>query len=116
MNWWIIVVLVVLVFVFFKFKEFKHKATLVLVILLLLFLVGSFGQLYSTHNLDLSTFEGVVNAGQIYVSWLLNAGGNIIGLGGDAIKQNWDLNITNSSMIKTASSSVKAPAKNLTRR
>lgn len=94
MNWWIIGILVILAIFLFKAKEIRHRMGMIVVILLLVFLVVSFGQLYSTHDLDLGSFEGITKAGKVYVSWLGNAFKNIGKIGGYAVKQSWDVNST----------------------
>lgn len=93
MNWWIIAALVVFVIIIFKYKEIRHKIGLMAVILMLLFLVASFGQIYATHDLDLTSFDGLVDAGKIYFSWLGAAARNIVHLGGYAIKQDWSVDV-----------------------
>jgi hypothetical protein len=104
MNWWLIAVLVLIGFLFFKYKENRHKFGLIAIILLLLFLVLSFGQLYFSNNMDLSTFDGIVSAGKVYVAWLGGAAGNVANIGGYAIKQDWQ---TNTTAVKNISSGVK---------
>ena len=92
MNWWLIVIAVVVLLVMFKFKEFRHRFGLIAMGLLVLFLIGSFGQLYASHQLDLTSFDGIVHAGKVYFSWLGSAGSNVLKLGGYAVKQDWGVN------------------------
>jgi len=93
-GWALIVTIVVVLFVLFKFKEVRHRMGLVISIGLLAFFLVSFGQLYFTHDLDLSTFEGVLGAGKVYLSWLGSFTGNVVKVSTYAVKQNWELNVS----------------------
>ncbi|MBI3334740.1 hypothetical protein HYZ97_04600 [Candidatus Pacearchaeota archaeon] len=90
-GWILALVILVLVFVFLKFKEVRHKIGLFLTALTILFLLVSVGGLYASHELDLSTFDGVVEAGRLYVSWLSAFGSNIAQLSGYVVHQDWGL-------------------------
>lgn len=92
MMWWLIIVGVLLLLLLFKFKEIRHKIGLTFVIVLLVFLVVSFGQLYASNDLDLTTFDGVMKAGKVYTSWLSSAIGNIAKVSTYAVKQDWGMN------------------------
>ena len=94
MNWLIIAVLVLVAIFFFKYKEIRHKIGLAAVIIFILFLVVTFGQLYFRNNLDLTTFDGITHAGNIYFTWLGGALTNVFRVGGYAINQDWDVNIS----------------------
>jgi len=93
MNWWLIVLVVLVLLVLLKFKEFRHRFGLIAIIVLVLFMVASFGQLYASHNLDLTSFDGIVNAGKVYFGWLGNAGSNVLKLSTYAVKQDWGVTI-----------------------
>ena len=73
----------------FKFKEFRHKFGLIVVIVLVLFLVASFGQLYVSNDLNLTSFDGIVKAGKVYFGWLGNAADNLFKVSTYAVKQDW---------------------------
>jgi len=98
---WIIIALIVIVLmVVFKFKEVRHKFGLVIVIFLVVFLVFSIYRVYSTNDVDLQSFDGVVAAGKIYFSWLGNLGHNVADISGYAVKQDWGFkNKTTNSTI-----------------
>jgi formate hydrogenlyase subunit 3/multisubunit Na+/H+ antiporter MnhD subunit len=107
MNWWIIIGLVLLVMFLFKYKEMKHRIWFLAIFLLLLFLVGSFGQLYTRNNFNLTSFEGITSAGKAYFVWMGVAFGNIAKIGGYAVKQEWDINSTAEVIKKEIKDKVK---------
>ena len=100
MNWWIIAVLVLVLIILMRFKEVRHKLGLVVISIFILFLVITFAQIYSAHDLELNSFDGVVNAGKIYFSWLGQAVKNVVRVSGYAVKQEWGFNISNISTGK----------------
>ena len=93
-GWVLVITVLVVLFLLFKFKAMRHKIGLVVSISLLVFFFVSFGQLYFTHDLDLSTFDGVLSAGKIYFSWLGSFTGNVVKVSTYAVKQNWELNVS----------------------
>ncbi len=90
---WILIALVVfVVFVFFKFKEFRHQLSLFLVIGLILFFLISFGNQYASNHFDLKTFDGVIQAGRVYFSWLGSFTGKVVKVSSYVVQQDWDMN------------------------
>jgi hypothetical protein len=89
MNWILIILAVLAIFLVLKFKEIRHKLGFVVVLLFLLFLSLSFWNVYNTHNIDISTFNGFVDAGKAYFSWLGGVIGNTKAVTTYAIKQDW---------------------------
>jgi hypothetical protein len=94
-NWWLIILVVIVIFILLKFKEIRHKLGFLFVVALVLFLALSFASLYSSHNLDLTSFSGLVKAGDLYVSWLGQAFHNVKSVSSYVIHQDWGLNLTN---------------------
>ena len=98
---WILLILVfVVLMVLFKFKEIRHQIGLVVIAMLLLFLVFSVYSVYSKHKVDLSTFDGAIEAGKIYVTWLGGVGHNIAKVTGYAVHQDWGFNSNNSTSVR----------------
>ena len=95
MNWWLIAIIVVGGLLLLRFKEVRHRFGLMVTLILIIFFVASVGQLYATHNLDLSSFDGIVSAGKVYFSWLGNALGNTLKVTSYVVKQDWSVNSTN---------------------
>ena len=99
--WWLLIVLlIVLLMVLFKAKEVRHKISLIAIVGIFLFLIFSFIQIYQSHKADLTTFDGIVKAGKIYVSWLGQLFGNIGKTVGFAVKQDWGINSTQINTLK----------------
>ncbi len=97
MNWWVIGFLVVLGLFLFRAKEIKHRIGLIIISFLLIFLALSLYQIYSFNSVDLSTFDGVISAGKLYVSWLGTVFNSAKEVTSYAVHQDWALNVTNSS-------------------
>ena len=62
------------------------------ILFLLLFLGLTFWNVYKTHDLDLSTFDGMTKAGKVYFSWLGSLLSNTKAVTTYAIKQDWNVN------------------------
>lgn len=94
MNFIIIVLLLLaaaLVFLFLKFKETRHKLTFVIAGLLLFFLIVSVWQLYTSNSLDFTSYDGVIDAGRVYFSWLGGVFDNMVKIAGYAVDLNWGI-------------------------
>jgi len=91
---WIGVILLVLI-VLFKFKEVRHKLGLVIVAVFIIFLLISVTQVYTSNEVDLTTFDGVVYAAKVYFNWLGGVFHNVIKVSNYAIHQDWDYNSSN---------------------
>jgi len=95
LNWWVILIAVIVITILLKFKELRHKIGFLTVVALVLFLVLSFATLYSAHDLDLTSFQGLLKAGELYVSWLGQAFHNVKGISAYVVNQDWGLNLVN---------------------
>lgn len=95
MSWWIITGLIIaLVVVFFKANHIKHGLSSYLLIFVLIFLIASASYVYMTNNIDLSSFDGVVQGGKVYFSWVEGIFHNTGKITAYAVNQNWGLNST----------------------
>jgi len=104
-----IVVLVAIVWILMETKKFRHKMTEFFMIFIILFAYFSFTFVLSGKSVDLSNWEGIKQAGSIYLSWLGSIFSNLKTLTTNAIHMNWGsgnaaspnvtsiLNLTNSS-------------------
>ena len=90
-SWFIIGALILLAIALLEFKDFKHRILLFTIIGLFLFLIVSMGYVYfsSDTEFNFSSFEGLVDSGKVYVSWLDGFFGNIGSVTSYAIKQTW---------------------------
>jgi drug/metabolite transporter (DMT)-like permease len=92
MNWILIAIGIAAVLVvskFIHFRHIKHRITAIVLILLALFIYASFSAVIKSNSIDLKTASGVMSAGKIYFSWLLQAFDNVKVLTANAIKMDW---------------------------
>jgi hypothetical protein len=92
MNWLIILIGVIAIFVvskFIHFRHIKHRITAIVIILVVLFLYASVSGVVKTNDIDWKSPSGILSAGKIYLSWLVQAFDNIKVLTGNAIKMDW---------------------------
>ena len=94
MNWWIISIVAFVGIVLFKAKEIKHRIGLLVIAFFVIFLLLSIYQVYSTNSLDLTSFDGIVRAGQVYFVWLGTIFHNIGSVSTYVIQQDWSVNTT----------------------
>ncbi|MEM4259407.1 MAG: hypothetical protein QXS38_01425 [Candidatus Pacearchaeota archaeon] len=88
----IIIFVLVALLIFIKFGEIKHKYLLRIFLLLVIFFLGTLGYVFIKHNIDLTTYEGFLQLGRTYLSWLSSIFHNVKGITGYAIQQQWGLN------------------------
>ncbi len=72
----------------------KYMFTVIL-IGLIVFLSFVFYRVYSTHDIDLTSYNGIIEAGKLYLLWFKSAFDNLGSITGYAINQDWVLNSTN---------------------
>ncbi len=84
-----VVLIIVAIWVFMELKRFRHRILAVFLVALLLFTYFSFTFVFSNKPLDLSSVDGIKNAGVIYYSWLSSVFINFKSLTTNAIRMNW---------------------------
>ena len=98
LSWWVWAIIIFLILlILFKIKEVRHKIGLVFIAGILIFLIFSMTQVYSSNNVDLTSFDGIMYAGKIYLNWLGGLFHNVIRVSDYAVHQNWGINSTNVS-------------------
>ena len=90
----VVVVLIAIIWLFIEFKRFRHKMLAVFLIVLILFTYISFSSVIKGKNIDLKTFEGIKEAGHLYVLWLGNAFQNVKVVTSNVINMDWKGNST----------------------
>jgi hypothetical protein len=90
----LVVVLIAVIWLFIEFKRFRHKMLAVFLIVLILFTYISFSSVIKGKNLDLKTFEGIKDAGHLYVLWLGHAFQNVKVVTSNVVNMNWNVNDT----------------------
>ncbi|HTZ41657.1 MAG TPA: hypothetical protein VMC07_00405 [Candidatus Omnitrophota bacterium] len=91
-----IILIIAAIWVILELKRFRHRILAVFLICLLLFTYFSFTAVFSGKSLDLSSVDGIKEAGGIYFSWLSSIFSNVKVLSSNAIKMDWGVN--NSSL------------------
>ncbi len=96
-------VLIVAIWVFLELKRFRHRILAVFLIALLLFTYFSFTFVFHNKPLDLSSIDGMKQAGGVYADWLGSVFLNFKSLTTNAIKMNWGAN--NTTVLNSTNSS-----------
>lgn len=103
LMWWIIGAIALLI-VLFAFKSqdlisIYYMIRKYLVIVLLIGVVGymvyAFYVIYTTYDLDITNFDGIIHAGKTYFNWFKSIFVNLGRISGYAVRQDWVLNATN---------------------
>ncbi len=88
---WIIVAIVIIGgFVLIKLSSTKSQIKLVFVVLLALFLFGTILVVYAKNKFELTSYQGFLDAGKVYLGWLGNGFQNLKALTGKAIGMDWE--------------------------
>lgn len=103
LSWWIIgTFLVILAIAMYKaqnlmaiFSIIKENFFLFIAILLILFVSFSLYNIHTKYNFDLTTYDGLISTGRVYLLWLKSIFGNAGKITGYAIQQDWIINSTN---------------------
>ncbi len=88
---WIIIAIIIVIIglAFIKFSSTKSQIKLILCVLLILFLGGTILIVYTKNKLELTSYEGIMDAGKIYFGWLGNGFQNLKTITANAIKMDW---------------------------
>jgi len=100
-----IILVIVAIWVALETKRFKHRVMGIMIIILILMTYFSFTIALSGHKVDLSTLQGVKDAGATYFIWLGGIFGNLRTITTNAINMNWGFN-ANSTLNQTSVASV----------
>ena len=90
----VIVLLIVIVWVFLEAKRAKHKLLAIFLIILILFGYFSVSYVFRDKVVDYKSVSGLIQAGNVYFSWLGYAFGNVKTITANTIKMNWEGNVT----------------------
>lgn len=95
MSWiWIIILIALVIIAFIKFKELGHKTKFFLLALLVIMFLMTVSYVYLQTKPDLTNYSGLKMFGHSYLSWLASLGGNMKGITGYAVQQDWGINRT----------------------
>ena len=87
-----IVLVIAAIWVVLELKRFRHRALAIFLIIILLFTYFSFTFVFKDKKLDLSSINGIKDAGMIYYSWLGSLFTNVKSLSSNAVKMDWGVN------------------------
>jgi len=87
--WFIIGGLFMILFIFLKAKSIQHKIFLIVLIVLIVFFYISYVKLIANQGINLNNSDGLIKAGEIYLSWLSGIFKTAQGIGGKVINENW---------------------------
>lgn len=103
---WVVLGVVALIAVVVLFKSqdligtislIRRNMFYIILIFVFLFLAFSLNHIHNTYDIDLSSFGGIVQAGKVYFLWFKSLIGNIGGVTGYAVQQNWWLDNLNAT-------------------
>lgn len=102
-TWWAIgILIVVLLIAIFKtqdlvfiFSLIKKYGFIIVIVGLVLFISFSLYRISMNHNVNFTSFDGLVKGGKLYFAWLKSIFANVGKITGYAIEQDWVLNSTN---------------------
>jgi len=93
----VVAIAVVAIWIIIELKRLKHKIFAICLIALIIFSYLSAAFLFKDQDLDFTSIDGLLAAGDIYFSWLASVGQNLWSLSGNAIRMDWkgeDLNVS----------------------
>lgn len=89
-----LLLLVVAIVLIIKMTELKHKFLFYILLGLGIVVVVSLVYIFFKTDADILTYEGFLDFGRSYYSWLANAFGNMGGITNYAVQQDWTNNAT----------------------
>ncbi len=95
--WVIIAFIIISVLLIIKIANEKQAIAIKLLLVLFVFFLVTAAYVYVKYDVDLSDFDGITKATRIYFSWLGQIWGNVKGVSGYIVDQQWALNSTNMS-------------------
>jgi len=93
----VVCVLVAFIWLLIEVKRLKHKIFAIFLIGLILFSYFSFAAIFSGRDINFKSTDGLIEAGQIYFSWLTSLFLNFKVITTNAIKMNWGVNVSSDS-------------------
>lgn len=88
-TFFIVAVVVIIIWLVIEVKRLKHKLWAFFLIGLIIFTYISFTVSLKNQDVDLTSIDGVINAGKLYVAWLGGVFHNAKAVTAYAAKQDW---------------------------
>lgn len=98
--WLFVIAVIVIVFLVMKISSTKQELAVKLVLILFVLLMLTMGRVYVKTNPDIKSFDGIVNFGGAYFSWLYETFGNIKDVSGYISQHGWSVESKNQSLKK----------------
>ncbi len=92
----IVAALIITIWVLIEVKRMRHKLFAVFLISLILFGYISAGLVFESREVDYKTVPGLIDAGKIYLSWLVSVAGNFKVITSGVINMDWKTNSSGS--------------------
>lgn len=86
--------IIIAIWIIIEIKRFKHKVFAIFLIFLVLFSYISFSTALAGEEVNLTSFEGIKKAGNLYYSWLVSVFNNVKSITTKAINMKWEPNET----------------------
>src|SRR3990167_10659481 len=83
------IIALLLIFILFKTNNLRTKIAFLFILLGVGFLLLTTYLIFSGKEVNLTSIAGISSAAKTYVSWLGNAGSNVIKASGYLLKQDW---------------------------
>ena len=99
----VILILIIAIWLIIEFKRFRHKILAIFLIILVLFTYFSFSAVIKGKDIDLKTFDGMKEAGKLYLLWFGNLFKNVKVVTSNAIDMNWGVNKSELNSTKSNS-------------
>jgi len=88
-TFFVVALLIIGIYLSIEVKRMKHKIYSVFLIGLILFTYFGFATSLKGQDVDLTSFDGIIHAGKLYMSWLGSMFMNAKSITAYAFKQNW---------------------------
>ncbi|MFH1308270.1 MAG: hypothetical protein ABIH72_05445 [archaeon] len=92
--WLVGIGLILVIFMFLKAKDMRHKIYAITIVLLILFFYISASKIFTASPVDVKSFDGVVQGGKLYFSWLGHAFSIAKDITGKVVSADWSGNST----------------------
>ncbi len=91
MGWAIIALFALGIMAIINLKAFKHKIFATAIVCLILFIYLSSSYVLADKNINLATISGLEEATSVYLTWLIDAFGNVKSITTNAVKMDWGI-------------------------
>ena len=87
--WAVVITIIAVLFIIIRFRHMRHRFYVIAIVLILAFFYLSGMNIIKQNDVDLTSFNGFVTAGKIYVKWMGKVVENVKSVSGNVIKMDW---------------------------